>query len=199
MRHARKALCAESPSEDNYRKLRNMVDIDELCNYVAVQMYLGNNDWPQNNQKAWRPRVENGKFRFVLYDLDAAFTSPNHLTTFESRQWFTFCQLFDVPGYSNFTREVELVPIFLGLMKYDAFRKQFVDAFCLVAGSVFDPTRCETLIRQWAARVYPMQLLDDGGYGRNRTPWTTAMNLIENLSEDWQEKKHKQTKSINQG
>ena len=192
-----KALCAESPSEDNYLKLRNMVDIDELCNYVAVQMYLGNNDWPQNNQKAWRPRVENGKFRFVLYDLDAAFTSSNHLTTFESRQWFTFCQLFDVPGYSNFTREVELVPIFLGLMKYDAFRKQFVDAFCLVAGSVFDPTRCETLIRQWAARVYPMQLLDDGGYGRNRTPWTTAMNLIENLSEDWQEKMYKQIKSYN--
>jgi hypothetical protein len=29
------------------------------------------------------------------------------------------------------------------MLKNDAFRKQFIDTYCLVAGSVFEPERCE--------------------------------------------------------
>lgn len=43
-------------SEDSiYQRICQQVDIDEYCNYMALQLYLGNADWPDNNLKAWRP------------------------------------------------------------------------------------------------------------------------------------------------
>ncbi len=158
-----------------------LLDVDEFCNYMAIQLYLGNNDWPQNNQKAWRPIAENGKFRFVLYDLDAAFTNSSPFTVFQSRQWFTFCRLYDVPGVTNYTREVEVVPLFLNLIKNEDFRRQFIDAFCLVGGSVYEPTRAVELVRKLVNVVEPMQLKESGYSGRNVSPWGSANSVISNL------------------
>jgi hypothetical protein len=34
-------------------------------------MIAGNVDWPSNNNKFWKPAVDKGKWRYLLYDLDA--------------------------------------------------------------------------------------------------------------------------------
>ena len=34
-------------------------------------MYAGNVDWPSNNLKYWKPSINEGKWRYLLYDLDA--------------------------------------------------------------------------------------------------------------------------------
>ena len=181
-----KSLSTNASSAATYEKIKNLLDVDELCNYLACEMFLCNNDWPQNNQKGWRPIADNGKFRFILYDLDLTFGNSNPFSTFESRQWYTFCELFDVPGVSHFTREVEIVPIFLNLLNNATFRKKFIDTFSIVAGSIFTPSRCEEIIRKIASTVYPMQILDDNGYNRNVSPWGTANTLISQLNANHQ-------------
>jgi hypothetical protein len=45
------------------------VDIDNFIDYIIYQDYIGNADWA-NNIKAFNPG--NGKFRFILYDVDLA-------------------------------------------------------------------------------------------------------------------------------
>ena len=176
------SLSASASDPVIYEQIKNnMLDIDEFCNYMAIELYLGNNDWPQNNQKGWRPIAEDGKFRFVLYDIDDAFSNTSPFAVFQSRQWFTFCQLYDVPGVSHFTREVEIVPLFLNMIKNDQFRRQFIDAFCLVGGSVFEPTRAIAIVRQLANAVEPMQIKESGYEGRNVSPWGTANTVIDRL------------------
>ena len=175
-------LSAQAADPEVYSQIEQLLDIDECCNYMAVEMYLGNTDWPQNNCKGWRPIAENGKFRFILFDLDLTFYHTDPFSVFESRQWYTFCELFDVPGVKHYTREVELVPIFLGLLKNENFRKRFTDTFCLVAGSVFLPDRCKALIDQYVRRVEDMQLISSGYSGRNVSPRSTADELINKLS-----------------
>ena len=169
-------LCEDAADDETYKQITELLDVDEFCNYMAVETYLYNNDWPQNNQKGWRPAMENGKFRFILFDLDLCFGNSDFVPyygespfdCFESRQWFT-------------PMGVELVPMFVSLLKNDTFRKHFIDTFCLVAGSVFEPSRCEALILEYASRVYPMQILDDNGYNRNVSPWESANFLISQL------------------
>ena len=175
-------LSARASDESVYDEILNRMDVDEFCNYMAVEFYLGNTDWPQNNCKAWRPIEENGKFRFVLYDLDFAFWTNSPFSRFESVSTCTFCQLYDVPGVSCFTREVELVRLFKNLCQNRHFALRFADAFSLVGGSVFEPDRCSRLISQYAAAVEDVQMIESGYPGRNASPWPSANKIISKLS-----------------
>ncbi len=168
------ALSADASDKDVYEQIRNLVDIDEYINYMAVEFYLGSFDWPQNNIKGFRQRVEGGRFRFVLFDLDGAFSTNNSFNDFERKQIYTFDEIYDTG--SRFTEEIELVTIFLNMLQNADFRKQFIDTYCLVAGSVFDPERCNTIIDDMAARMAPALAYD------NLTPYGTANDLKNSLA-----------------
>lgn len=171
--------CATDP--DAYEQIRQMVDIDEFCNYMAVEFYLGGTDWPQNNVKGFKPIMEGGKFRFVLFDLDGAFATTSPFSAFAGKQTYTFDRLYGEP-VNNITKEIELVTIFLNMMANENFRKQFIDTYCLVAGSVFEPERCKAIINELANRVSDSQSIWNEVYGSGSTPWNSSNNLISNLS-----------------
>ncbi len=167
-------LSEYAADEDIYEEIRNLVDIDEYINYMAVEFYLGGNDWPQNNIKGFRPRIENGRFRFVLFDLDGTLATTSPFYTFESKQTYTFDYIYDMGG--RLTEEIELVTIFINMLQNDSFRKQFIDTYCLVAGSVFEPTRCNAIIDEMAARIAPALALE------NRSPYATSNSIKSSLS-----------------
>ena len=171
--------CAD---DDVYEQIRQMVDIDEYCNYMAIQFYLGNWDWPQNNVKGWKPIMEGGKFRFILFDLDGSLNTTDALNTFAWKQYYTFDKLYgeDFERYEG--KEIEFVTIFLNMLQNDNFRKQFADSYCLVAGSVFEPSRCEEIIRELANNVNAAQNIYDEVYYKSTSPWNTANSLINGLS-----------------
>jgi len=51
---------------DVYNYIKTKIDVEELCNYWIAESYYGNTDL--GNIKYWRPK--DGKWRFMLYDLD---------------------------------------------------------------------------------------------------------------------------------
>ena len=168
-------------SQEAYEELKQMVDIDEFCNYMAVEFYLGNWDWPQNNVKAYKPIMEGGKFRFVLFDLDGSFSTSTPFDTYAGKRNYTFDQLYGEP-VSRITKEIEVVTIFFNMVKNEEFRKQFIDTYCLVAGSVFEPTRCEEIVNELANRVSDSQNIWNEVYWASSTPWSTANSIISSLS-----------------
>lgn len=174
-------LSQSAENDEVYEQIEKMMDIDEFCYYLAIQFYLGNGDWPNNNMKAWRERSENGRWRYLLYDLDGTFNRTSPFTIFENMRIHTFNTLLGEP-ITNVTKEIEPITIWLGLLKNERFRRRFTDAFCLVAGSVFDPERCAKLVKEWAETVYPMQILNDNGYGRNNSPLPGAEFIISRLN-----------------
>ena len=58
-------------SEANVAALREMVDIENYLDYVAMQIYTCNEDL--NNVKCYRNPKADGKWRWVLFDLDLSF------------------------------------------------------------------------------------------------------------------------------
>lgn len=176
-------LSADASHDSAYDRILRKIDVDEFCNYMAVEFYLGNVDWPQNNCKAWRPIEEGGMFRFVLYDLDFACETNSPFSHFNGVATHTFCDLYDVPGVSHFTKEVELVRLFNNLMTNWHFALRFADTFCLVGGSVFEPDRCSQLIKKYASAVESVQMMESGYPGRNASPWPSAEKLIARLAD----------------
>jgi hypothetical protein len=59
--------------------LEQQVDVDALIDYLALELFSGNNDWPRNNVRLWRARsavegvpVADGRWRWMVFDLDQA-------------------------------------------------------------------------------------------------------------------------------
>lgn len=164
-------LSKTASNESSYSQICNLLDMDEFCNYMAIEFYIRNGDWPQNNMKAWRPRLENGKFRFVLFDLDASDWIDSPFFAYANKQTYQLDLLYG-ESVSHYTKELEMVTIFLNLLNNETFRKKFIDTFCLVTYSVFEPNRCADIINSIASRVAHTQSLYN-----NESPWWTADQL----------------------
>ncbi|HDR68183.1 MAG TPA: T9SS type A sorting domain-containing protein, partial [Bacteroidaceae bacterium] len=53
----------------------NLLDVDNLINYIIFNVYIGNNDWDHNNWLAARNRVKNDiGFRFFSWDAENSLT-----------------------------------------------------------------------------------------------------------------------------
>ncbi|MBO4641972.1 MAG: lamin tail domain-containing protein [Bacteroidaceae bacterium] len=122
---------ARTKSPETYRWLCDLLDIDEYINYMAFECYIGCSDWitNTNNVKGFRSRSDDGKFHFVVFDLDSAWDWDNMISN-----------LINTSGGAN------VDDLFRNLIKYEPFKKQFIDAFCLVDGSIFEPERCSEII-----------------------------------------------------
>ncbi len=166
----RRELSASAAQESTYKQICDLVDIDEFINYMATQIFLGGDDWPGNNCKAFKGN--DGKFHIVLFDIDQALR-------------------FDAYAFTHIANSgnCPLVSIFLNMMQNDTFRKQFIDTFCLVGGSVFEPGRCAEIINRMSDEMNPALALEGlsteptAGYMKGvltETRRNTMMNGLEN-------------------
>ena len=169
-------LSANAADDEVYEQIKQLVDIDEFINYFAVEMYIGCGDWinNSNNLKGYRPAVEGGKFRFVVFDTDS-YGGTSQFSSVENTNWQTLDYIYDIGG--SLYKEIEITTIWLNMLQNEQFRKQFADAFCLVAGSVFEPTRCKTIITELANHAYDVMHQVGGN-----SPWGSANNLISTFS-----------------
>ncbi len=160
--------------EGAYDELKTLLDIDEFTNYMAVTMYLDNTDWPDNNLKAYRSQHD-GRYRFVSFDLDYAFDLRG---SNDGDNPFTFFYKFRDNGNIN----EEFVQFFLNLLNHDEYRRKFIDTFCIVAGSVFEPTRAGNIVDELLAIVKPMtQLMRQQGINDGHDPDRAANTIKDKL------------------
>lgn len=135
-------------SDTKWEEVRQLIDVDEFANYFAIETFLANGDWPQNNIKLFRDRNE-GRFHVVLQDLDACFHDQQN--TF-SRMESELSYYYAVAGQE----ENKILKIFLNLMGREEFRQHFVDAFCLVGGSVMEPAYVKATLDNLYSQVSPL-------------------------------------------
>lgn len=159
-------LADDPDNESLYERICNeYVDIDEYANYNAVQCFLSNRDWMNNNNnlKAFRDR-DGGRFHFVFMDLDQAFDGSvgnNMMRSLESK-------LYDNRYEDGKNPTIE---VFFNMLQCKRFRQHFLNAFCIVVGSVFEQQRAENVIDQMVEYVMPAQNMDGVYYN------TTANSL----------------------
>ena len=151
-----------------YEEIKQWLDIDEFINYMAMSLYLGRGDWPHNNLKGYR-KTDGGRLRLVAFDIDAAFEQSNPFKYLEGEQTHKFNTLYN--GKPQITAEIEIVTIFLNMLKNKEFRQQFVTSFCLMGGSVFEYQRSCDIIDSLYARVEPALKMD----GKSASPMVATL------------------------
>jgi len=169
-------------AEGAYDELKTLLDIDEFTNYMAVTMFLDNDDWPNNNMKAYRSK-DDGRYRFISFDLDFAFATRNFNKDSDDPFKY-FVRFKDAETvYSEENRNKEVVNLFLDLLAHDEFRRKFIDTFCLVGGSVFEPNRASAIVDELLNRVKPMcDLMRQQGINDGHEPQKAADKIKSKLT-----------------
>lgn len=108
---------------DNYEHACDLIDMQSYIDYFAAQIYLGHNsDWPGYNEALWRVRqpregkYNDGKWRWVLYDVNSALYSPE----------------FDTLSYA-----MNYSAMFHNLCQNEEFKKQFATTLMDYANTIF--------------------------------------------------------------
>ena len=164
-------LSKDCADDEVYQEICQLVDIDEYANYMAAECWLGSNDWlvNSNNIKAFRERVDDGsdrgKFHFVMYDMDAAFASDNLFNDIKTKA-----------STDGMSQKYSLAQILVNMLNNETFKKKFVTAFCIVAGSVFEPERCTEIINGMMDITRPALALE------KNSPDSQGKEIIEAIS-----------------
>lgn len=165
-----------------YEELKQICDVEEFAYYMAVNCYLALGDYGYNNVKGYRPRVDHGKFRMVLFDLDSASSSSSSFSGLSSvgnyRSWNNQYEGTDGQVGTSVKGEVEFFSIFGNMLSNSAeFRKQFVDQFSILCGSVFEPKRAAAVIDSLLANVQEAASHEGVLTGQSLYPESVASSL----------------------
>lgn len=126
---------ADTPSSVNYDAIAELLDIPQFIDYLLVQIYAGNDDWPNNNWTAARERVEGGKFRFYVWDAEGTYL-PSNLNRNGIEHFPFWNDTWQVGGAGLNVEFTPVAEIYRGLMASQTFK----DAFSTRAVEVFTDT-----------------------------------------------------------
>lgn len=112
----------------HYEYVKTQIDIDNYIDYTIAELFFKNYDWPVNNMEIWR-KIPNGKWRWILYDLDAGFNGANYnMILHATRNDSTVT--WPNPPSSTF--------LFRNLLKNENFKSQFINRYAEILNNDFD-------------------------------------------------------------
>jgi len=68
--------------DTNYQEMGRRLDIPAFADYLILQLWSGNWDWPQNNWAAASERSEEGRWRFFIWDAEGGMFSDRLSTVY---------------------------------------------------------------------------------------------------------------------
>ena len=158
-------LSKRAANDDVYNQLRQIADMDEVINFFAAISYIGCSDWicNNNNVKGYRS-LPDGKFHLTLHDQDWGWSNSNGVSLI------------------NNNNGNEMLQIYNGMKQNAQFQRQFVNAYCLLGGSVFTPERCSNIGDSICRLVEPALAME------GKAPWVSFNEQRNNMISDWSRK-----------
>ena len=136
--------------EANYQKACEYFDIESFAEYIAMEVYIGNEDWLWNNWACWRARetssklYHDGKWRFMVYDTEYS------MNLYGSGGDYRYNILKDLANGDG-----HLGKMVKSLLKSQSFKSTLVIAFEDVMNIAFNPTSAAKLLDQYYNKYSP--------------------------------------------
>ena len=108
--------------EEVYAEAQQMIDIENYIEYICANVYIGNSNFPSNQQYVWRA-VGDGKWRFIVNDVEQSMANS------------------DLSSYSLNTYLRPMIQedwMLYSLMRNESFRQAFAETMTRMADEVFD-------------------------------------------------------------
>ncbi|CAB1275347.1 CotH kinase family protein [Candidatus Nitrosacidococcus tergens] len=157
------------------------IDIDSFIDYYIAEIFLANKDyWPQNNYAFWKylgkynedNPASDGRYRWLLYDLDAALQEVNY-------------ESLKVAAIANPTQD-PFTFIFSTLLKNPEFKERFITRFSDLMNTTFVPERTISIIentKQEVEKELPRHI-QRWKYPLSIEAWQDNINTMVNFARD---------------
>ena len=109
------------------------MDCQEFINLMAMNVYYNNIDFPGNNIVLWRPRTDDGRWRFIAKDVDYTM----HLYNQDNYDYKYFDWLYWKeydPNHNWGANDYEATRLFRRLMEDADFNREFIDHMAVYMG-----------------------------------------------------------------
>ncbi|MDE7297798.1 MAG: CotH kinase family protein [Lachnospiraceae bacterium] len=151
------ATTADLRVPENYEKVCSYFDIDNYIDYLCVEIYCGNTDWPGNNCKAWSYFGEDtgtpgsdGKIRWLLYDTEFGYGLYGHHV---SEDTLAAALAWDSKEWPNPKGSTLL---FRSLLKNDDFYDAFLSRMLDLINENFRADAAQKAANTMAVRYIPL-------------------------------------------
>lgn len=180
---------SDMSDDENYRRACEMMDIDNFIDYCAVQMFIFNEDWPQNNYGCWRStddsKYGDGKWRFFLFDTELCAC---HI---DMRGQNT--DLFD---YLKKQDSKPLTKIILSLMENEEFRQRLITRLMDMGNIVYAPKRTEHFVHKYQAEYLPEMPAYYLRFPTHRTVEGSSVPMISRMGKFFLDRQERLTKYL---
>ncbi len=140
-----------------YEYVKTQLDIDNFIDYMVHSIYLGKWDWPGNNEATWRPRTNDGIWRYITYDMETGFGVATGLDVsleFLGPQFNMFNHVMEgtyIPGFSYYGPHL----VFKELVKNDEFVNSFITAMEDIINNEYSASTTTAILDEMVDQIEP--------------------------------------------
>lgn len=127
----------------HYDHVRQQMEVENFADYQIAEIFCANTDWGTNNIAWWRPAVDGGRWRWILYDTDAGLGLQAPV------EYDALGRALDAGG-SGWPSANFRTHILRHLLENPDFRDLFVNRFCDHLNTTFHPQRSLALFASLA-------------------------------------------------
>lgn len=181
----------ESKKDDSYYdRVATLMDLGSFYDYFAVEIFLANSDWADNNMAVWRYRGKNakegsfadGRWRWFLYDTD-------RLAHAFRAGFMEYDILKD-----RLNADSVATKMFQNLMSDDRIREEFLTRFFDLLNTHFMPDRLSAFVkeaRDHIASEMPRQI-ERWGSPESMSEWSSYVDKLLEFVEHRRERQFEQ-------
>lgn len=118
----------------NYEYMKSIVDIDNYIDYQLAEIYGANADWPGSNMKLWRERSANGKWRWLIFDVD--FTFGGNTNGMADKNTLALATATNGPSWPNPPWSTLMLR---KMLENTTFRNEFIQRMAVHMCTTFEP------------------------------------------------------------
>jgi len=128
----------------NYEAISQKFDIKNIVDYFIVQTGLNSTAWPGNNIKYWREAVDDGQWKYLLFDMDVCLGR---------HPWTDF----DIDAFGLvFSNEDNIhVKIFNALLQNENFKNYFLNRHQDIFNTILKADHFESALDELINRLRP--------------------------------------------
>ena len=162
---------ADLSLQENMDELETLMDVKNYLDYYMFEIYCANADWPDKNCKIWRPRSAEGKWRWIIFDVDYGYGFRFPVET----NMYDYLYTLEEPYYHN---RPWVTVIFRKIMENGNMRNYYLQRFSALLNTVFHTGRALQLTDSLKAQIEPE-------IGRHIAKWGHQAYGIPTM-EEWQ-------------
>ncbi len=144
----------------NYAAAKLLLDVGNLADYMAAEIYMHNGDWPNNNVRAWS--APEHPWKFMVYDLDHGFDWTWGVNNKEFTQESNMFAWIKKGGGNKACKEEGcFANLYNQLIKNPEFKRMFINRSALMFNSYTNGTNVAKVVDAMVATIDAQEMERD--------------------------------------